>query len=72
MITTKGANIFRDDHIRSQSYFIIERKAHRGWGAMAARAIWKGSISFGVSEYPSSGFFLLHKKGEWRYMMEMS
>jgi hypothetical protein len=31
MITAKGADIFRDDHIRSQSYFIIERKAHRGW-----------------------------------------
>jgi hypothetical protein len=30
--------------------------------AMAARAIWKGSISFGVSEYPSSGFFY-YKKG---------
>lgn len=27
MITTKGANIFRDDQIRSQNYFIIERKA---------------------------------------------
>jgi hypothetical protein len=71
MITAKAADIFRDEHIRSQSYFIIERKAQREMAAMAARAIWKGSISFGVIEYPNSGFFLLHKKGEWRYMMKM-
>jgi hypothetical protein len=62
MIRVKAADIFRDEHIRSQSYFLFERKAQRGMAAMAARAIWKGSISFGVSEYPRSGFFCYTKR----------
>jgi hypothetical protein len=61
MITAKGADIFRDDHIRSQSYFIIERKAHRGLAVMAARAIWKGSISFGLVNIPGQVFSATQK-----------
>jgi hypothetical protein len=63
MITAKGADIFRDDHIRSQSYFIIERKAHRGRRQWLPERYGKGVYTL-VSEYPSSGFFLLHKKEE--------
>jgi hypothetical protein len=32
MITAKAADIFRDEHIRSQSYFINERKLNGDGG----------------------------------------
>jgi DNA end-binding protein Ku len=53
---------FPDDHLRCQSYFTIERKARKGMAAMAARAIWKGSISFGLVNIPIQVFSATQKE----------
>lgn len=48
MITAQGADIFRDDHIRSQSNSIIERKAHRGWRQWLPERCGKGVYPLGL------------------------
>jgi DNA end-binding protein Ku len=55
-MVAKATEHFLDDHIRSQSYFTIESKARKGMAAMAAHAIWKGSISFGLVNIPIQVF----------------
>src|SRR5215210_4559228 len=40
----------------------MSRKAHEGMAAMAARAIWKGSISFRLVNIPIQVFSAMHKE----------
>jgi non-homologous end joining protein Ku len=40
----------------------MSRKAHEGMAAMAARAIWKGSISFGLVNIPIQVFSTTQKE----------
>ena len=70
MITAKGADIFRDEHIRSQSYFIIERKAQRGWRQWLPEQYGKGVYPLGLVIILVQ-VFSTTQKGEWRYMMKM-
>lgn len=61
MITAKGADIFRDDHIRSQSYFITERKAHRGWRQWLPERYGKGIYPLGLVNILVQVFFYYTK-----------
>lgn len=61
MITAKAADIFRDDHIGSQSYFIIERKALSD-GGNGCQSDMEREYIFWFSEYPSSRFFYYTKR----------
>jgi hypothetical protein len=61
MITAKAADIFRDEHIRSQSYFIIERKAQRGWRQWLPEQYGKGVYPLGLVNIPGQVFSATQK-----------
>ncbi|HYZ58195.1 MAG TPA: hypothetical protein VE544_00955 [Nitrososphaeraceae archaeon] len=61
MIAAKAADIFRDDHIRSQNYFIIERKAHRRWRQWLPERYGKG-VYFGLVNILVQVFFYYTKR----------
>ena len=55
-------SFFLQDHIKSQNHFTIGEKARQGMAAMAARAIWKVSISFGLVNIPIQVFSATQKE----------
>jgi hypothetical protein len=62
MITAKAADIFRDEHIRSQSYFINERKAQRGWRQWLPERYGKGVYPLGLVNILIQVFFYYTKR----------
>jgi hypothetical protein len=62
MTIAKAAELCPQDDIKSQNHFAIEEKSPEGMAAMAARAIWKGSISFGLVNIPIQVFSATQKE----------
>ena len=53
----KATELCLQDHIEPKPFYNCREKLTEGMAAMAARAIWKGSISFGLVNIPIQVFF---------------
>ena len=62
MIEAESIDFCLQVDIKSKRELLLSKGSQRGMAAMAARAIWKGSISFGLVNIPIQAYSATQKE----------